>query len=245
MFQVFRDIICILPYIYSIPSLGNPDENFHGFKDAGNPEDTILKSYKQLDSIFEIFFRNITLPDGEKMKIHHFFGYGCHCLPANGSPMTAGNGKPIDDIDHVCFQRKRCMKCLTMVFPNETCNTADTKYRFKDGSRSRIDKRSGVENYETRVVCKDAVGTCARAVCECDLRMVEDLHAGLKSREIVYDERMHLFTGEFDRKLMCLPSGTGMQHDSCCIAENGYGMSYTSATSECCADGYPKRLGTC
>lgn len=120
--QATRAIALFL--LFYVRSQGLSIGNYSGDKilQTEFSSEATMKAYNQLESLFDIYFNDTTnMSTGKQMKIYDFFGYGCHCLPANGSPMKHGYGRPVDELDGICFNRKKCMDCLASY--GEHCNT--------------------------------------------------------------------------------------------------------------------------
>lgn len=93
------------------------------------------------------------MPDFDERK---YWAYGCNCLILGDRPMSdPGMGKPVDELDVVCKAYKDCVKCVQMEY-GETCIGEFKRYRY------------GMNTRTNQVTCKDAPGTCERALCECD-----------------------------------------------------------------------------
>ena len=49
----------------------------------------------------------------KEKKFGRYCYYGCYCLPEGSHDIASGGyGKPLDDIDHACFDFKQCYRCL-------------------------------------------------------------------------------------------------------------------------------------
>merc|ERR1712157_685803 len=91
------------------------------------------------------------MPDFDERK---YWAYGCNCLILGDRPMSdPGLGRPVDELDSVCKSYKDCLKCARRQF-GDMCIGEFVKYDY------RI--RRG------EVKCKDELGTCEQALCECD-----------------------------------------------------------------------------
>ncbi|CAG5105348.1 Oidioi.mRNA.OKI2018_I69.chr1.g2050.t1.cds [Oikopleura dioica] len=156
-------------------------------------------------------------PDFDERK---YWAYGCQCLILGDRPMSEmGHGKPIDQLDVSCHKYKQCQKCVRKEFGSE-CIGEFVKYSW--GTRRR-------EAY-----CEDAVGTCARALCECDLDFSKKLTPELVS---VFDPEYHLFytTTGWNPEESC-EKGNGVSRPECCGPDDGPKYIYNSLSKQCCAD---------
>lgn len=171
------------------------------------------------------FIEDFTI-DGKNLTVYDFWGYGCYCLPAGGTPLSGGYGEPVDNLDRICFNRKRCINCLEIEKPNEDCDPETIKYKF----RTKI-TRSG----EKTAVCTNTDNTCAKFTCECDLRLAKEIRALLMENIANYNLRFNVFKGKFDRDISCVKRHNGgTAPDMCCDDGTGYMLAYSSLTHDCC-----------
>ena len=94
-------------------------------------------------------------------------GYGCHCSPYqfenNERTFTpeifkGTKGQALDDLDKSCHSRNSCYRCIQM------------EHRRCDYRMSYNMTFTDINNIE----CQDALGTCERALCDCDKKWFEN-----------------------------------------------------------------------
>ena len=97
--------------------------------------------------------------------------YGCNCPELGDRPLSdPGKGQPVDELDTVCQKFKQCAKCAKEEFGESCISEMVSSVSFT--SRHLLIKiRYGLRGRK----CTDAAGTCARALCECDLSFAEAL----------------------------------------------------------------------
>lgn len=143
-----------------------------------------------------------------------FFGqywyYGCWCAP-EGFLKTVGSGygKPVDAIDRSCRDMSECYECAQMDY-GEDCTTAEVNYRW----HGEVD-----EDGNKIVKCDDPEDSCAWAICSCDRRLAEQMHA----HERVWNLHHHQKWGDFNRDDACFPV-----RDRFAVGENG--LNFAGAT---------------
>ena len=49
-----------------------------------------------------------------------YFAYGCHCMIGKAPLANPGHGSPVDGLDSICRNYKKCLKCAKSVF-GDTC----------------------------------------------------------------------------------------------------------------------------
>lgn len=151
-----------------------------------------------------------------------YWAYGCQCLILGDRPMSdMGHGKPIDGLDVQCHKYKQCQKCVRKEFGSE-CIGEFVKYNWSVKSRNK-------EAY-----CENAAGTCARALCECDLDFAKKLTEDLVS---VFNPDYHLFysTTGWNPEESC-EKGSGSSRPECCGPDDGPKYIFNSLKKQCCAD---------
>ena len=121
-----------------------------------NLSDNGERRYDDLEAIANKYWRKQGLTGKDKFDERKYWAYGCNCLILGDRPMSdPGMGKPVDELDVVCKAYKDCVKCVQMEY-GETCIGEFKRYRY------------GMNTRTNQVTCKDAPGTCERALCECD-----------------------------------------------------------------------------
>merc|ERR1712176_133377 len=91
--------------------------------------------------------------------------YGCNCPHLGDRPLSdPGKGTPVDELDRVCLTFKQCTKCAKQRF-GEDCISEFKRYVFAED-------RNG---FSKQASCLDEVGSCNRALCECDKMFAEML----------------------------------------------------------------------
>ena len=188
------------------------------------------RNYQNFQSLLTDFLEGISIgKKGAEISVYEFWGYGCYCLPASGMPLSGGYGEPVDSIDRICFNRKRCIGCLDINYPDASCDPETVRYRYD----VKTDK-----NGEIVGKCTNRPNTCPRSVCECDLRLAKEIRTTLLADEKSYDMKYNLFTGKFDRDNLCQKRHNGgAAPDQCCDDGTGYMLSFSSFTHECCPNG--------
>ena len=122
-----------------------------GQRNQGNSEPQGQLGARRYDDLAAI--ARFYMPDFDERK---YWAYGCNCLILGDRPMSdPGMGKPVDELDVVCKAYKDCVKCVQMEY-GETCIGEFKRYRY------------GLNQKTNQVTCRDAPGTCERALCECD-----------------------------------------------------------------------------
>jgi len=157
-----------------------------------------------------------------------YWTYGCNCLMLGDRPMSEqGKGRPVDELDAVCKRYKDCLKCASNKF-GETCLPEFVRYKVNNNQAPK---------------CKDAPGTCGRALCECDNLFAEE-HVGAIH---VYNEDYHRFytTTGFDANTDCPKGPPGVVDPQCCGSDDGAYFVYNAVNKDCCADGTVKPQGQC
>merc|ERR1712080_109207 len=96
-------------------------------------EESLTRTYQSFQNIFDIYLGKIPNIESETASIYHFWAYGCHCLPISGFPMSGGQGSPVDELDQLCYFRKKCVSCLNIKY-GENCDTETVKYKWKNST---------------------------------------------------------------------------------------------------------------
>lgn len=181
-----------------------------------------LRRLKQLSRLIA-YFR------GSFRRVARLFAYGCWCLPRGGALFDTGRGDPVDMIDQQCYQMSRCESCLQMDF-GISCDPTDKGYTFEG--------IGGAGSSQTRLSCLDAEGTCARAICECDINLAKNIHEYLESnytRKYSSKEDPERHTFEENCKPM-LRDLTKQVPDSCCGEyPNRFPFDSLQGSKSCCA----------
>merc|ERR1711953_334 len=174
--------------------------------------DQDARRYKQLTAQMQYYNA-----DFDERK---YWTYGCQCLILGDRPMSdPGHGPPIDELDSVCKQYKDCQKCARMRH-GEFCIGEFVEYGL------RWNRNSGAP------VCKDAEGSCGRALCECDRQFAIN-HVAKKD---VFNIDYHMFwtTTGFDSNIQCVSTPGPKPDPQCCNNPAGPYTLYNANTKQCC-----------
>lgn len=182
------------------------------------------------------------LSPSNNVEFGKFCNYGCHCL-ANLS--DRGYGVPVDEVDKQCKSLAQCYECAKLgtqaSAANPNCDGPSTKYRY----RLYTNTITG----DKWIRCLNPPGSCARNICECDVRNAERLAATEDQWDVKYhtlrndgawkyNEQCHRGTkGAYGKPETCcgsafpdvIPMQTGKQ---CC----GYRPYDPTGTRKCCAE---------
>lgn len=186
-----------------------------GVVDAA-PSDKTIGEQKRYSQLIEMMAYHNSDFDERK-----YWTYGCNCLMLGDRPMSdPGKGAPVDALDSVCKKYKDCVKCASMTY-GDTCIGEFVKYKFVTNGNGPT--------------CRDAAGTCDRALCECDAMFAAE-HVGAKH---VYSDDYHRFysTTGFDADTDCLKGSGGIVIPECCGANDGPMFIYNAHNKQCCPDG--------
>lgn len=146
--------------------------------------------------------------------------YGCNCRD-NLDRTASGHGKAVDSLDSSCKTWKQCLKCASDVCGGDVNN-----------SKYVVRKRRG------QWVCQDDVGSCERAICECDLQFAQN------SGEVAAEFDAGNWGNKFDTAT-CEKAQGGNFDGACCTNDEGL-ATWFNANKQCCADnGALYELGTC
>ena len=232
-------------YRYRSPRNSEPSQNSFLYDDIRYE---LTRNYQNFQSLLTSFISGITINENP-LTVVDFWGYGCYCLPAGGMPLSGGYGEPVDALDRICFNRKRCISCLEINFPdNDNCDPESVRYRYEE----KVDENGNID-----ARCTNKKGSCQRQTCECDLRLAREIRALLKnengdgdSADDLYNLAHNLFKGNFDREAFCQKRHNGgATPDRCCDDGTGYFLSYSSLTHDCCENGSGgnsiRLIGTC
>ncbi|CBY41895.1 unnamed protein product [Oikopleura dioica] len=151
-----------------------------------------------------------------------YFSYGCNCQFFGDRPMSGpGGGPPMDPLDRTCREYRNCQKC--------------TRMKFGDECRGEFVRYSERQDEQGNFKCGDEAGTCARAICECDLRFAKN-HAEKKES---YNEEIHSFysPSNFDDRVYC-PANRGKSNRvadrQCCGGNTKPFLLYDANVKSCC-----------
>ncbi|CBY09052.1 unnamed protein product [Oikopleura dioica] len=171
------------------------------------------RRYDQFESMAKLFD-----PDFDKKSITD---YGCNCPELGDRPLSdPGKGQPVDELDTVCQKFKQCAKCAKEEF-GESCISEMIRY----GLRGKT--------------CTDSAGTCARALCECDLSFAEAL--SFVDKESNQDQ--YGFVSDFNSDEQCIRQASGGGEKACCWNGESAFKLYNSDSKQCCPNGVPKPFG--
>jgi len=187
------------------------------------PADKTLTGEKRYSQLIDMMMYH-----NSNFDERQYWTYGCNCLMLGDRPMSEqGKGAPVDQLDTVCKRYKDCLKCASMQY-GETCLPEFVRY--------------GV-NMNQAPKCKDAAGSCGRALCECDKLFAEE-HVGAIH---VYNSDYHRFytTTGFDAETDCPKGSGGLVDPQCCGTDDGAYFVYNAVSKDCCADGTIKPQGQC
>jgi len=159
--------------------------------------------------------------------------YGCACRGLNLGAKPVG--KPVDAVDSACLRWKRCMNC----------------------AQSSIGQVCGGYRITRQNTCANAVGTCKRAACECDMALYGELVTLQYNSEF-----MNYQTGKCEKgtansgssgsaaggssEKSSPPGAQGGSKGACC--ENSattHFTFYNSQTHDCCSNGDVVTAGNC
>ena len=161
----------------------------------------------------------------------HYVNYGCYCIDSKWS-----KGEPVDNIDKSCKAHKKCFECNKLDFIKEdgssSCDPAKQQYTFNVTS---------FEDGTRKIYCLNELGTCRRAVCECDRQLSEDIARQEDSYQDQYREK-------FDHDGICKHTdmGNGVPRlDACCgDYPKRFPFSVSEGSKQCCkSDGVEDRNG--
>lgn len=151
----------------------------------------------------------------KEQRFGRYCYYGCHCLP-EGSHVLGANtyGEPVDNIDRSCKNFNQCYECAKLgnaasgIAPDETCDGATRKYRFK--------LIQNLDDNSKSIECINKEGTCERNICECDKRLAENLAKWEDTWDINRHTRQGDGTWKFNEQ--CNKKGRGLfgRPESCC-----------------------------
>lgn len=90
-------------------------------------------------------------------------GYGCWCNSRGDRDFSNGRGPSQGPIDSLCKRLAQCKTCILM--GNPECNILDTAYK------SELVENNG----QADIICKNAPGSCAQQICECDSHWMKEI----------------------------------------------------------------------
>lgn len=131
-----------------------------------------------------------------------------------------GHGPPVDSLDAVCKDYKDCQKCARRTH-GDMCIAEFVEYKYGESNNDKI--------------CKDAAGSCSRALCECDLAYAKT-HV---SHTNVFNTDYHLFWSTlpngWDPEYNCPRIGGGLSDPQCCGNQDGAYVLFNAVNHVCCA----------
>jgi len=157
-----------------------------------------------------------------------YWAYGCHCMLLGDRPMSQmGKGSPVDALDNRCKAYKDCQKCVREKHGDD-CIGEFITYTWRWNSRLG------------QLQSKDAEGSCARELMECDKKFVEDTF----QTKDVFSKQYHAFYAVQegfpawegpDDDDNCPTGGSGPVDHECCGGGKTYYTWMNKNTQECCA----------
>jgi len=187
---------------------------------SGAGDEKQIRRYEDLKAIAKKAFSKAGFTGKNKFDERKYWTYGCHCMMLGDRPMSEmGRGVPVDNLDVGCQAYKNCQKCVRLEHGDD-CIGEMVQYQWKY-SKKLVDFMS-----------RDAAGSCARELFECDLQFVKDT---LKSRD-AFNKDYHMFwtTTGFDAAENCEPAGVKPVDHQCC---GGHDRSYVwmgMNNKQCC-----------
>lgn len=200
----------------------------------------IGKKYLRWRGVVKMITHIVTDPKlNRKQIIKRILNYGCHCFPGQKKFRSiGGKGPAMDDLDGLCRNQYQCHKCVEI---DMGCDPDETPYKVKMLGK----KKSAIRD----ITCKDAEGTCGRALCDCDKEMAHNLadywDINLHNLSLWRDKKnMKTMKKKgqqmFDYENTCRTTGMSPQPDKCC-GNFPKVMPYFTATKSCCVElGQPK-----
>jgi len=105
---------------------------------------------------FKLYNRCGTSPDRKKAFEDNFPTHGCWC-PSLSTDTIAHKGRPLTDLDRLCLERSKCLRC------NKGCPD--------DGYDADLDTDC------SNASCAASNTDCQKAACECDLKFLQQVEA--------------------------------------------------------------------
>lgn len=192
-------------------------------KSGAGDDDRQIRRYADLKAIAKKAFGKAGFVGKNKFDERKYWTYGCHCLMLGDRPMSEmGRGVPVDNLDTKCKFYKDCQRCVRDKHGDQ-CIGEIVSYQWKFSKK--------INDFMSR----DAEGSCARELFECDLQFAKDTLAN----KDVFNQDYHLFWGESDWSSdeSCTPKGDVPNPHVCC---GGHNKAYTwmgTNNKQCCADG--------
>lgn len=120
-----------------------------------------------------------------------YINYGCNCFADAHLNLGTGLGRAIDPVDSACRRYKQCYECIRKDFVEELgqkeCHGNGRSYRFK----GLVDPVT----QQKEIICLNDIGSCKRAICECDKQLAIDL----SKHEFDWDIMKHQRWGGYDK----------------------------------------------
>lgn len=107
--------------------------------------------------------------------------YGCHCLPNQGN---VGIGAPVDELDRVCFEYRKCRSCLEY----DGCKINELLYGWQ------VSKNKG----KKEIFCSNSNDKCQQNLCHCENHVVEKLISNANFYNPLFSKK-----NGFDRSRHC------------------------------------------
>jgi len=174
--------------------------------------------------------------------------YGCHCqlkdlVSQDYIDYQDGNdhfkyyGQPVDALDRACHNHRECLRCSRMELG---CASDGISEHYLDYSINKLG------------YCKDPVGSCERAYCECARQFIEDIHDnGIfrytpkeYSRQYGFEPTESTCKRAVDRKTsnaLTVRSDRPERRPIACCSSKGQNQSpwrlYNTDKFQCCSDG--------
>jgi hypothetical protein len=108
--------------------------------------------------------------------VNQYWAYGCNCMFV-GDKSLLSLGPHVDALDRSCQKYKECLRCVAQEL-GPHCNPDQTTFTFKINSKNRV-------------VPKDEVGSCERALFECGHQYAKE--SSMAANE--FDPAYHLYRG--------------------------------------------------
>lgn len=149
--------------------------------------------------------------------------YGCNCPHIGDRPLSdPGKGTPVDELDRVCLTFKQCTKCAKQRF-GEDCISEFKRYVYAED-------RNG---FSRQATCLDEVGSCNRALCECD-KMFAEMLSMVDKKSV--NTAKYGFESEFVANEECKWDGNSAPLQCCWNGQSPYRL-YNPDYRQCCDDG--------
>ena len=187
--------------------------------------------------------RLIAYKRGSFRRVSRLFAYGCWCLPRGGALFDTGKGEPVDNIDDQCYKMSKCEACLQLDF-GLTCDPTSKGYRFEGFNGPGVN--AGFK-------CLDPEGTCARAICECDVNLANNVFEYLETDYVrkysnKEDPVRHSFEencqlpSKSQRMLSDSSDSSGSQKQETTTMSNRSILGFVKNKRDGCCGNYPNRV---